>query len=52
VYLPERRLVYRCPGAKILTTTGALVNDGATTLYGLICPTPECAARCCDPPAI
>jgi transposase len=25
--------VYRCPGGKILTTTGALVNDGATLLY-------------------
>src|SRR5579872_3931125 len=25
--------VYRCPGGKILTTTGALVNDGATMLY-------------------
>ena len=25
--------VYRCPGGKILTTTGTLVNDGATMLY-------------------
>src|ERR1700751_1566393 len=25
--------VYRCPGGKVLTTTGALVNDGATMLY-------------------
>ena len=25
--------IYRCPGGKILTTTGALVNDGATLLY-------------------
>jgi transposase len=25
--------VYRCPGGKMLTTTGALVNDGATMLY-------------------
>ena len=24
--------VYRCPGGKVLTTTGALVNDGATML--------------------
>jgi len=24
---------YRCPGGKILATTGALVNDGATMLY-------------------
>jgi hypothetical protein len=25
--------VYRCPGGKVLTTTGALVNDGVTMLY-------------------
>ena len=25
--------VYRCPGGKVLTTTGTLVNDGATMLY-------------------
>ena len=25
--------VYRCPGGKMLTTTGTLVNDGATMLY-------------------
>jgi hypothetical protein len=25
--------VYRCPDGKVLTTTGALVNDGATMLY-------------------
>jgi transposase len=25
--------VYRCPGGKMLSTTGALVNDGATMLY-------------------
>ncbi len=25
--------VYRCPSGKVLTTTGALVNDGATMLY-------------------
>src|SRR5512135_1884035 len=25
--------VYRCPGGKVLTTTGALVNDDATMLY-------------------
>jgi hypothetical protein len=25
--------VYRCPGGKVLTTTGALVNDGATMFY-------------------
>src|SRR5690348_17641692 len=25
--------VYRCPAGKVLTTTGALVNDGATMLY-------------------
>src|SRR5262245_45076965 len=24
--------VYRCPGGKVLTTTGTLVNDGATML--------------------
>jgi hypothetical protein len=24
---------YRCPGGKVLTTTGTLVNDGATMLY-------------------
>ena len=27
------RDVYRCPGGKVLTTTGTLVNDGATMLY-------------------
>jgi hypothetical protein len=25
--------VYRCPGGKVLATTRALVNDGATMLY-------------------
>jgi hypothetical protein len=25
--------VYRCPSRKVITTTGALVNDGATMLY-------------------
>jgi hypothetical protein len=25
--------VYRCPGGKVITTTGALVNDGATMHY-------------------
>jgi hypothetical protein len=25
--------IYRCPGGKVLTTTGTLVNDGATILY-------------------
>jgi hypothetical protein len=25
--------VYRCSGGKVLTTTGTLVNDGATMLY-------------------
>src|SRR5208282_3079308 len=25
--------IYRCPGGRVLTTTGTLVNDGATVLY-------------------
>ena len=42
--------VYRCPGDKMLTTTGTLVNDGATMLYRA--SNHDCAgcalkARCC-----
>ena len=29
----HERDIYSCPGGKPLTTTGALVNDGATILY-------------------
>jgi hypothetical protein len=37
--------VYHCPGGKVLTTTGALVNDGATMLY-------VASKRDCDPCAL
>ena len=42
--------IYRCPGDKTLTTTGTLVNDGATMLYRA--SNHDCAgcalkARCC-----
>jgi transposase len=42
--------VYVCPGGKMLTTTGTLVNDGATMLYRA--STHDCAGctlkpRCC-----
>ena len=42
--------VYRCPGDKILTTTGTLVNDGATMLYRASkydCQGCTLKARCC-----
>jgi len=42
--------VYRCPGGKILTTTGAPVNDDATMLYGASkrdCDRCALKARCC-----
>jgi L,D-transpeptidase catalytic domain len=42
--------VYRCPGGKILTTTGALVNDGATLLYVASkrdCDRCALKSRCC-----
>jgi transposase len=42
--------VYRCPGGKMLATTGTLVNDGTTMLYRALLH--ECAGcalkpRCC-----
>jgi transposase len=42
--------VYRCPGGKMLTTTGTLVNDGATMLYRASkydCQGCALKARCC-----
>ena len=42
--------VYRCPGGKMLTTTGTLVNDGATMLYCASkydCQGRDSKARCC-----
>ena len=42
--------VYRCPGDKMLTTTGTLVNDGATMLYRASkydCQGCTLKARCC-----
>jgi transposase len=42
--------VYVCPGGKSLTTTGTLVNDGATLLYrGSVVDCGQCQlkARCC-----
>jgi transposase len=42
--------VYRCPGGRVLTTTGALVNDRATTLYlasKYDCDGCTLKARCC-----
>jgi hypothetical protein len=42
--------VYRCPDGKVLTTTGALVNDGATMLYvASMRDCDRCAlkSRCC-----
>ncbi len=46
----KERNVYTCPGGKLLTTTGKLVNDGETLLYCASltdcrqCPLKE---RCC-----
>jgi transposase len=42
--------VYQCPGGKMLTTTGTLVNDGATMLYRASkydCQGCALKARCC-----
>ena len=42
--------VYRCPGGKVLTTTGTLVNDGATMLYVATkrdCDRCALKSRCC-----
>jgi len=42
--------VYTCPGGKLLTTTGTLVNDGATMLYRASkhdCMGCALKARCC-----
>src|SRR5262249_54244930 len=42
--------VYVCPAGKVLTTTGALVNDGATLLYRgstFDCGPCEHKDRCC-----
>jgi hypothetical protein len=42
--------VYICPGGKTLTTTGTLVNDGATMLYRASkrdCASCALKARCC-----
>ena len=42
--------VYYCPGGKMLTTTGSLVNDGATMLYAASkrdCDGCAFKVRCC-----
>jgi hypothetical protein len=42
--------VYRCPAGKMLTTTGTLVNDGATLLYRASkfdCTPCPLKGRCC-----
>ncbi|GLS44192.1 transposase [Methylobacterium brachythecii] len=42
--------VYRCPAGQVLTTTGTLVNDGATLLYRaskFACAPCPLKARCC-----
>src|SRR5499427_6172313 len=42
--------VYRCPSGKVLTTTGTLVNDGATMLYVASkrdCDRCALKSRCC-----
>ncbi|MGY3530802.1 MULTISPECIES: transposase [Bradyrhizobium] len=42
--------IYPCPGGKVLTTTGTLVNDGATMLYLASkrdCDRCALKARCC-----
>ena len=44
------RHVYVCPAGKVLTSTGTLVNDGATLLYRASkhdCDTCELKPRCC-----
>ncbi len=43
-------VVYHCPGGKVLTTTGTLVNDGATLLYRASkrdCTSCALKPRCC-----
>jgi hypothetical protein len=42
--------VYICPAGKVLTSTGTLVNDGATLLYRAVkhdCDACELKPRCC-----
>src|ERR1041385_7805779 len=42
--------VYVCPAGKVLTSTGTLVNDGATLLYRSVkhdCDACELKPRCC-----
>jgi hypothetical protein len=42
--------IYRCPASKLLTSTGTLVNDGATLLYRASkrdCDICELKPRCC-----
>jgi transposase len=46
----DQRDVYSCPGGKPLTTTGILVNDGATILYRASkhdCQACALKSRCC-----
>jgi hypothetical protein len=46
----HERNVYRCPGGKMLTTRGTLVNDGATLLYRASkhdCQACALKPRCC-----
>jgi hypothetical protein len=43
--------IYRCPAGKVLTSTGTLVNDGATLLYRASkrdCDICELKPRCCS----
>ncbi len=45
--------LYRCPGGKVLTTTGTLVNDGAIMLYLASkrdCDSCALKSRCCPTP--
>lgn len=47
--------VYTCPGSKMLTTTGTLVNDGATMLHRASkhdCTGCALKARCCPKDAV
>jgi hypothetical protein len=46
----DQRDIYSCPGGKLLTTTGTLVNDGATILYRASkhdCQGCALKSRCC-----
>src|SRR5262249_9638566 len=46
----HQRNIYSCPGGKPLTTTGTLVNDGATILYCASkhdCQACALKSRCC-----